>query len=493
MTAHRIPADGPEPSDGPASAAGATASVPAAPGGAPAAAAAPDASAAAGSAPAGGGAFDRGTLLLIGGVDAVVDRAVDLGLRVVLMQHPDKLTVRQARRAALTLVADYTDWSVAEPLARAVRAVEPFGTVLSLTEGGMETAGRLNDALGLGGAGHQVSRRLRDKWQTRCRMAELGLPVPPFALVTDRASLADFGKRAGYPYVVKPTGTTAGFGLLRVLGPDDLDRVWGEVRRMLGGRTDRGSTLFTVDGFLMEGYVPGREFSVEALSYAGRHVAVGVTEKLVSDEHFAELGHALPARLTPADHAALTAAVGTFLDAIGITDGATHTELRLSPDGPVVIESHHRVGGGHIGELVREVYGVDLVSEAIGWATGRRPALAGPPPARGAAGTRFVVRDPGTVTAVTGVAEAAARPDVLSAEVTVGPGDAVRPLRDNWDRLGSVVVRAPDTERAVELARRLAEEEIRVEVRPVPDGFRDDAQDEAWEVRELQEARAWAF
>ncbi|GAA1902290.1 hypothetical protein GCM10009716_10200 [Streptomyces sodiiphilus] len=407
-----------------------------------------------------------GTLLLIGGVDAVIDRAVDLGLRVILMQHPDKLTLRQARRAALTLVADYTDWSTAEPLARAVHAATPFGTVLSLTEGGMETAARLNDAFRLGGASHTVSRRLRDKWLTRSRMAELNLPVPPFALVTDRASLAAFGQRAGYPYVIKPTGTTAGYGLIRVTGPAGLDDAWTQVRRMLGKRTDRGSTLFTVRDFLMEGYVPGPEYSVEALSFAGRHVVVAITEKLVADEHFAELGHALPARLRPAGEKALTEAVGTFLDAMDITDGATHTELRLSPAGPVVIESHHRVGGGHIGDLVREVYGTDLLTEAIGWATGRRPALPGPPPARGAAGARFVVRNPGVVTTVSGVEETAARPDVLSADVTVRPGDTVRPLRDNWDRLGSVVVRAPDTTQAVELARQLAEEEIRVGIRP---------------------------
>jgi biotin carboxylase len=411
-------------------------------------------------------AAPHGRLLLIGGVDAVLDRAVDLGLRVVLMQHPDKLTLRQARRAALTLVADYTDWAVAEPLARAVRAAEPFDTVLSLTEGGMETAARLNDLFGLGGASHEVSRRLRDKWLTRTRMAELGLPVPPFGQVTDRASLAAFGERAGYPFIVKPTGTTAGFGLLRVAGPEDLDRVWAEIYRLLGQRTDRGSTLFTVDVFLMEGYVPGPEFSVEALSFAGRHVAVGITEKLVSDDHFAELGHALPARLRPSEREAVTEAVGAFLDAMGITDGATHTELRLSPTGPVVIESHHRVGGGHIGELVQQVYGVDLLREAVGWATGLRPALPGPPEPRCAASTRFVVREPGTVTAVSGVTQAAARLDVLSAEVTASPGDTVRPLRDNWDRLGSVVVRAEDTATAVELARRLAEEEIHVEVAP---------------------------
>jgi hypothetical protein len=52
------------------------------------------------------------------------------------------------------------------------------------------------------------------------------------------------------------------------------------------------------------------------------------------------------------------------------------------------------------------------------------------------------------------------------AQVSVRPGDTVRPLRDNWDRLGSVVVTAADTDTAVELCERLAGEDIRIDVEP---------------------------
>ncbi|MEV4920273.1 ATP-grasp domain-containing protein [Streptomyces tirandamycinicus] len=407
------------------------------------------------------------TVLLIGGVDAHLERFKALGVTVVLIQHPDKVTGYQTGAADVLLVVDYTDWDVVRPFAEAARAVYGVDAVVSLTEPGLNPASRLGDLFGLtDGRRHEVSRRMRDKWLMRRHLAERGLPVPHTALVTDRASLDAFGERAGYPFVLKPVSTTAGFGLVRAESPEDLDRVWARVRELDGGRTDRGSTMFTVDGYLMESYIDGPEFSVEALSFAGRHVVVAVTEKLTSEEHFAELGHAVPARLPGADRQRLTAAVEEFLTAMGVTDGPSHTEIRLSSRGPVVIESHNRLGGGNIVELVEAAYGIDMVAYGAAWPLGLTEPLTSPPEAKGAAAMRAVLREPGTVTSVSGVEEVRARPDVLAAQVSVRPGDTVRPLRDNWDRLGSVVVTAGDTDAAVELCERLVREAIRVDVEP---------------------------
>ncbi|SEE68880.1 ATP-grasp domain-containing protein [Streptomyces sp. 2231.1] len=409
----------------------------------------------------------RKTVLLIGGVDAHVDRFTALGVKIVLIQHPDKVTEHQMRAVDVLLVVDYTDWDTVRPYAEAARAVHGVDAVVSLTEPGLNPASRLGDLFGLtDGRRHEVSRRMRDKWLMRRRLADRGLPVPHTAQVSDRASLDAFGERAGYPFIVKPVSTTAGFGLLRAESPQDLDRVWARVRELDGGRTDRGSTMFTVDGFLMESYIDGPEFSVEALTFAGRHVVVAVTEKLTAEEHFAELGHAVPARLSGTDRQRLTGAVEEFLTAMGVTDGPSHTEIRLSSRGPVVIESHNRLGGGHIVDLVEAAYGIDMIAYGAAWPLGLVEPLAAPPEPKAAAAMRAVVREPGTVTAVSGVERVRARPDVLAAQVSVRPGDTVRPLGDNWDRLGSVVVTAADTDSAVELCERLVRQEIRISLEP---------------------------
>lgn len=406
------------------------------------------------------------TMLLLGATDAHLERAKALGLRVVLIQHPERLSSRQTGLADALIMADYTEWDTVRPLAEAARTVWGWDVVLSLTEGGLENAARLNDLYGLGGTPHAVSRRLRNKWVMRQHLAECGSRLTvDCEPVTDRASLDAFGKLAGYPFIIKPTDTTAGFGVIRVDDEDELDAAWGHIERLRGSRTDRVTTMFVVREFLMEAYIDGPEFSVESFSCGGRHVVVAVTEKLVDERHFAELGHALPARLEPGVRAEIVAAVREFLTVVGLTDGPSHTEIRLSGKGPVIIESHNRSGGDFIGELVRAAYGIDLTRYGVGWAARMVGQFPADPQPVAAACVRFVTREPGTVTAVSGVEEVAARPDVLAAEITARPGDRVRPLRDNWDRLGFVAVRAADTDAAVALCERLIGE-VRIDIDP---------------------------
>lgn len=408
---------------------------------------------------------DIHTVLLVGGTDAHLRCVKEQGVRVVFIQHPDKISPYQTATADILVMIDYTDYDQVVPFAETARTLYGVDAVLSLTEGGLTAAARLNDRFGFGdGRRGEVSTRMRDKLLMRRHLDAHGHPNVPSAPVTDRASLEAFGERAGYPFILKPTGTTAGFGLIRAENPADLDRVWQRVEELTGRRTDRGSTLFVADRFLMEGYIDGPEYSVEAFSFAGRHVVVAVTEKLVDERHFAELGHALPARLTSQAHARLTGAVTGFLTVMGVTDGPSHTELRLGSRGPLVIESHNRLGGGQIAEMIEAVHGIDLYRLSAGWALGTVGPLADSPPAGGAACIRFIPGEPGRATAVHGVEEVNARPEVLQIQVNVRPGDTVRPLRDNWDRLGHVVVRAANTDAAVSLCEELTRRTLRVEV-----------------------------
>jgi biotin carboxylase len=414
---------------------------------------------------------DGRTVLLFGGKDATVDKARALGLRVVLVQHPERMSAHQADRADSVLVDDYTDWPTALRLAdEAFRKWQP-DAIVSLTEAGLHPAARLAGLHGVPGSPpSEVVARLRDKRRMREHLSHHPSLAVPFAPVTREEDLRAFGERAGYPFIVKPLNGAAGLGVMRVSAPEETPVVWQRVRELDGSRSDRKSRMFTLDGFIAEAWVPGAEFSVETFSFAGRHVVVAVTEKTVSDTHFAELGHAVPARIGPADRDRIARAVRAFLDAVGLADGPAHTELRLGPAGPVVIESHNRIGGGCINELVHSAYGVDLASHTIAWPFRLLPELPDDPAPLAAACTLFVHRSPGVVTEVDGVERLASRPEVLAAEVSVRPGDRVRPLRDNWDRLGLLAVTGPDTDTALSHCARLLDEELVLRTRPEEPG-----------------------
>lgn len=409
------------------------------------------------------------TLLLVGATDETVRKATELGLDVLLLQHPTKTTAVQEQLAGLVRVVDFTRWELVEPIVRELRETPGFGAALSLTEPGLENAARINDLFGLGGTGHEVTLRFRDKQVMRRHLAVRDPAAVEAAPLRGRGDLEAFGARHGYPFIVKPTDATASIGVHRLDGPDDAERVWSQVRRLSGTRTDRVSSLFVLRDFLMEEYLDGPEFSVESFSFAGRHVVVAITEKFTDPRHFAELGHAVPARLESGEAERVRAAVSRFLDLMGIRDGVCHTEIRIGADGPRVIESHNRIAGDAIPELVRSVYGIDLTTLALGWPFGLVEELPDRPEARAGASVRVLVGESGRVESVEGVEEALRRDGVLDVRISAKPGDTVRPLRDNWDRLGLVVVTGPDTTAAVRHGAEIIRGTIRVRLLQ-PDG-----------------------
>lgn len=395
------------------------------------------------------------TILLVGHKTETVRRAKAFGLDVILLQHKTKLDPEQAALADVTFVVDYTDWEVVRPVVDAAHAAWGFRAALSLTEPGLDIAARINDRFELGGTSFEVSHRLRDKWEMRRHLAASGAPTVGAGLVQGRASLDRFGAAHGYPFIVKPTDMTAGFGVLPVAVPADVGRVWRDIRRLRRDGVTYGTTLFTIRDFVMEEYVSGPEYSVEAFSFGGRHSIVAVTEKLVDPRRFVELGHTLPARIDPALEQEIVDAVRRFLDVMGLADGPSHTEVRVAARGPVVIESHNRIGGDHIGDLVRAAYGIDLADHAVGSPFGLVDELPDRPEPLAGACVRFLHGSSGRVVALGGLEEVSARPEVLAAELSVQVGDVVRPLHNNWDRLGLVAVRGPDSDAAVTLCHEL--------------------------------------
>lgn len=401
-------------------------------------------------------------LLVVGGRIQTLRKAAALGIRFVLIQHQDHFVPEAARLAEAVIIADYTDWETTRPLIEAAHRSYGFTRVVSITEPGLVPAARISDHLGLGGTTERTAELLRDKRAMREALAaspttrDLSVAA---AEVTSAADLVDFGARHGYPFVLKPADATASLGVVRVDGPEQAEAAWAGVEE-LRSRTDlQWGSFFTIGRFLAEQYISGPEFSVETFSFAGRHVVLAITEKLTGGEGgFIEFGHALPARLAPADERGVEEAVAAFLDAVGLTDGAAHTELRIGPFGPRIIESHNRMGGDRIFDLLNAAYGIDVEEWIVAWQFGLIPALdARPRPARAAA-TRFLTARPGTVVEIEGAEEAGQLADVIDVETTVRPGDVLGELRGNWDRAGQVLVTGPDTAAAVATAEALTEQ-----------------------------------
>lgn len=365
------------------------------------------------------------TLVVIGANPSVARAAATLPGDVVHVQVPGS-PLRDGP-AWRVLTADFRQQSgFLDFVDRVLRPLAP-AAVVSLTEPGLEPAAVAAGRLGCAGVTPQVVRATRDKLRMR-RLLEAKAPHlnPDFAPGDDAEAVARLFARHAL-VVAKPVDGSGSTSVQLVARLGDVAPA-----RMTGG------TLF-------EQFVGGREFSVEALSSAGRHTVVGIAEKGTTAEGFVEVSHLMPAPSLDAEGRLLVErAVAELLDAVGLTDGPTHTEVKLDGDDVTVIETHNRLGGDGIADLVQLTTGIDWRRAALGWAIGeglpREPA----PIAAAAAAKVFFTAPPGVVTGVAPM-PSLTHGEILDWEVTVTAGDRVRALRSSADRLGVATLAATGT------------------------------------------------
>jgi biotin carboxylase len=299
--------------------------------------------------------------------------------------------------------------------------------------------------LGLPGADPGAVERCRDKRRQRAALAGSGVAVPAHFPAATPEEAVTAALSIGFPVVVKPADGTGSRGVRLCCDPAEVQ---GHTAALLARRRDeRGQP--TIPAVLVEEYVLGPEVSVETF---GTEV-VGVTAKhLGPPPWFVECGHDFPADPEGSSNSGLTGTVLAAIEALGLGFGPAHTEVRLGPRGPVVIEVNARLAGGRIPTLVRLATGIDLVGATVDAVIGDAKRL--PEPGPGHASIRFLVPpQAGRVRRTGGVADAAAVPSVVDVAIAARPGQHVGGTGSFLDRIGHVIA----TGRSGDAARSAAE------------------------------------
>lgn len=132
--------------------------------------------------------------------------------------------------------------------------------------------------------------------------------------------------------IVKPADSPGGRGIALIESPDARDDV---------GRAFHRAIQFSRAGqVLIEEFVSGPEYSVEAITIGGHTRIVAVTDKVTTGPpYFVETGHSQPCQSS-----AVAVAVLCKLAVDAIDNSASHTEIRIGPNGPRVIEIGARLG-----------------------------------------------------------------------------------------------------------------------------------------------------
>lgn len=239
----------------------------------------------------------------------------------------------------------------------------------------------------------------------------------------------------GLPCVVKPLTESGSVGVSLCRTPAQAVAAWQAIDAV---RTDyRGRPR--PPGALVEEYLLGYECSVETVADGAGRRLIGVTDKLLgSHPHFVEVGQNFPSVLPDPVQAECVALAYAALDAVGHDFGAAHVEMRVTGQGPRLVEINPRLPGGMITDLVRHGLGIDLVAAIVALHTGQ-PADLAPSRRAGAAERQLVSPADGVLRAVHGADLARRVAGVVELELEVSPGEPVSAARSNVDYLGHLL------------------------------------------------------
>ncbi|MEV4037019.1 ATP-grasp domain-containing protein [Streptomyces umbrinus] len=241
-----------------------------------------------------------------------------------------------------------------------IRELSPEG-IVTYSDYQLELTSRLAAELGLLFHTPAVVQALTRKSVQRQLLNASGASAVSSELVTDRRSLLDAFARTGGPAVLKPDIGTGSRSTYRIHDVHDAERAAAEV---FPNHEEPGAG----EPFVLETEIPSSLIenpwadyvSVDSAVFLDRIEHIAILGKFPLAKPYRETGSFFPAHLPPQTAARVKSLVSMAIRGLGIRLGICHTEVKLSPDGPQVIEVNGRLGG-RVNELVRQTGGPDLV------------------------------------------------------------------------------------------------------------------------------------
>jgi biotin carboxylase len=323
-----------------------------------------------------------------------------------------------------------------------------FDGIVAVGDRPAVAAAQLARQLGLPFHPPEAAARARDKHETRKAFAAAGLNVPVFERARLDADAAALAARVAYPCVLKPLGLSASRGVIRADDPAQFRAAFARIRNLLA-EPELAHAGDPAAAFLqIERFVPGREFSVEAVLTRGAFQPLAIFDKPepLDGPFFEETIYVTPSREDAATQAAILDGARAACAALGLTHGAVHAELRVNETGVWPLEVAPRPIGGLCADALRFTGGASLEEVLLRHAAGE--SLAGLERETAAAGVMMMpVPGDGVFESVDGVADALAVPGVENVIITAKPGQHLRPLPEGASYPGFLFARGPDPER----------------------------------------------
>ena len=358
------------------------------------------------------------------------------------------------------------DASVAAILSAA--ADRPIDGLIVVGDRPTVIAARAAEALGLPWHAPAAAAIARHKQRTRECLRDGGLPTPWFVTTSlssgDQQPIRGLSARSPipnpespFPCVVKPVALSGSRGVMRADDPRQLAAALERLRALMRSPEVRAERNDAHDIALVEEFIPGREYAVEALMHHGEMLVLALFDKPdpLDGPFFEETMYVTPSRVGAGEQRAIVDAIARAAAAIGLRHGPIHAECRVKPDGVVyVLEIAARPIGGlcagvlrfapRAGPGIRDAGGgmrVSLEELLLRHALGEDPA--GWEREADASGVMMIpIPRRGIFRGVDGIDEAREVAGVEDVRITAKPDQLLVPLPEGASYLGFIFARA---------------------------------------------------
>lgn len=347
------------------------------------------------------------------------------------------------------IVADIRD---EDSILNAIKMSAYFGkldAIIPATDYVLATTAKVAERLGLKGMPYQAALKSRNKDLARESYEKYGVAGPRYKKVKSYEEADSAAREIGYPFVLKPTNASSSQNVFFIRNSSELNNAMREIVAFQVTYMD-----FKVrNEYLIEEYIDGQEFSVEIFLADGEVIFSAVTEKVTTPlPYFVELVHTLPTSVCHEKEDEIANIAIKAVKAIGITSGPSHVEVKLSKEGPKIVEVNGRPGGDNISsDLLIHSTGFNIFEATINYYLDN-PINNRNNDAKAASIAYLTGEKKGVVSEVKGLEYIQNNENVVRSHISVEEGDNVSVAKRSDDRLGYVITVGEIPKRAKELA-----------------------------------------
>ncbi|PAJ86383.1 ATP-grasp domain-containing protein [Burkholderia ubonensis] len=315
--------------------------------------------------------------------------------------------------------------------AKSLHVAQRFDGVFTFAESSVIAAAAIAEALDLPSIGVDAATRCRNKYYMRQEHARLGAPHPAFALVPTLDAALSAASQIGYPVILKPTLGAGSQFVYKIHDAEELQTLYPKalngIQSMSHIANEGQPETRGPHSLLLEGFLDGREFLIEAYIWDGETVLGSIVDRVTLEgNHFDDDVHHAPTDLTPEQIKQVHDAVHQGAVAQGLRRSVMHAEIRFHEGKPYILEIAARPGGGGLDFMARLSAGYCPLRATIDIARGKRPEHSAYAPTSKDTFALCLIPDEGEIASIAVPQEILDDPSVFLLKMVVSAGSTIR-------------------------------------------------------------------